>query len=974
MDLEKLTAYELVKHETIGDIRSEGYLLLHKKSGARVVVLENDDENKVFSIAFRTPPHDSTGVPHILEHSVLCGSRRFPSKDPFVELVKGSLNTFLNAMTYSDKTMYPVASCNNQDFCNLMHVYLDAVFYPNIYQKEEIFRQEGWSYQLENAEDELAYNGVVYNEMKGAFSSVDDVLEREIMSSLFPDTPYGNESGGDPECIPELSYGEFLDFHRKYYHPSNSYIYLYGDADMAERLEWMDREYLSRFTRTDVDSAIPLQQPFDAPREINKTYPISDTDTEEDNTYLSYNVAVGTSLDIRLSHAMAVLEYALLSSPGAPLKQALLDAGIGKDVEGDYDSGSLQPIFSVIARYANRSQEEEFLTIIRRVLTEQCEQGLNPKALLAGIHSMEFRFREADYGMFPKGLMYGIDLMDSWLYDEERPFDYLKQLEVYAFLKEQVGTGYFEELIRTWLLDNPHASVVIIEPEKGLAAKIEQKTREKLAAYKASLSQAELEALVEQTHRLREFQERPSTQEELAAIPMLSREDLKREIAPLQNEKRQVGGRLLLYHDLFTNGIGYLDLMFAVDDLEADEVPYLGILKAVLGSVNTEHYTYDELTNEINCSCGGIAPFIQVFPDTQNQGKCTAFFGFRAKMLYDKTDFVFRMLEEILFTSSLEDEKRLYEIIAEIKSRMQSALTAGGHTTAAVRAMSYFSPISQFNDQISGIAAYKLAEELEAHFDSRKAELKAKLEAIKNKLFCREGMMISFTAERSALETLEKNALALLEKLPEGKGEKRGLCLPAPEQKNEGFLTQSKIQYVARAGSFTAEGYAYNGALRILKVIMGYEYLWVNIRVKGGAYGCMGGFGRTGDSYVVSYRDPHLSRTNEVFEGIPEYVRSFTVDDRDMLKYIIGTVSELDTPMNPSAKGTRSLNAYMCGISEEDLQRERDEVLDADQESIRALAPLMEAILRPNHFCVIGSEEKIKEERELFAQLVPFVG
>lgn len=972
MQIQNLPEYELVRQETIDDIHSEGYFLKHKKSGARVLILENDDDNKVFHITFRTTPSDSTGVAHIMEHSVLCGSKKFPSKDPFVELVKGSLNTFLNAMTYPDKTMYPVASCNDKDFCNLMHVYMDAVFETNIYRREEIFRQEGWSYQLENVEDELTYNGVVYNEMKGVFSSPEDVIEREIMNSLFPDTTYGCESGGDPACIPDLTYEQFLEFHKKYYHPSNSYIYLYGNADMEERLRWLDQEYLSKYEKEEIDSMIPLQKSFDKMREVYKKYSISNEESEQDNTYLSYNAVIGTSLDVELANAFAVLEYALLSAPGAPLKQALLDAGVGKDIMGSYDSGTYQPVLSVTAKYANASDKEEFLRIIREELQRQIEHGVDKKALLAGINNMEFKFREADYGSFPKGLIYGIDCMDSWLYDENEPFAYLKQLAVFQNLREKLETSYFEDLIQKWILDNPHTTLLVAEPEKGLTAKADEKLREKLAAYKASLSEKEIEELVEKTRKLREFQETPSTKEELEAIPMLRQEDIKKETAPLYNEEHYLGDTLILHHNMYTNGIGYLKLLFDTRGVKSEDLPYLSLLKAVLGMVDTEHYTYGELSNEINIYSGGISAGLCLYSDFKKENEYRAMFEWRGKALYPQLKFVFEMIEEMIFSSKLRDEKRLYEILSEQKSHLEMRLNSSGHTTSATHAMAYYSTAAAFSEMTGGIDYYRVIADLEANFDQRKEMLMDKLEALAKQIFTRERLMVSYTADDEGFMPLRALVEELKEKLPE----REETCVndyPVTVKKNEAFGTSSKIQYVARAGSYAKEGYSYTGALRVLKVIMSYEYLWVNVRVKGGAYGCMSGFGRTGSSYFVSYRDPNLRKTNEVYEGIPEFVRNFTVDDRDMLKYIIGTISELDTPMNPAAKGGRSLNAYMGNLSYEDFQKERDEILNADQEAIRALAPLMEAILREDAICVIGNEEKIKQDQDLFMEIKPLI-
>lgn len=641
MNLAALTAYELIKEENLTDIHAKGYLLRHKKSGAKISLISNDDENKVFYIGFRTPVEDSTGVPHIIEHTVLCGSDKFPVKDPFVELVKGSLNTFLNAMTYPDKTVYPVASCNDKDFANLMDVYLDAVFHPNIYKKEEIFKQEGWHYELEDRDAPVTINGVVYNEMKGAFSSPEGVLDRVVLNSLFPDTTYSNESGGDPEVIPELTYEQYLDFHRKFYHPCNSYIYLYGNMDMDEKLEFLDKEYLSHYDKIEVDSAIQLQAPFEKPVTISKPYSIASSESLEDNAYLSYNVAIGTNLESELTLAFDVLDYALLSAPGAPLKQALIDAGIGKDIMGGFDNSTLQPIFSVVAKNANKEDEEKFVGIIEDTLKKIVKDGLNRKSLLAGINSEEFKFREADYGNFPKGLIYGLSCMDSWLYDDDEPFLYLKILDVFAALKEKIETGYFEELIQKYLLDNSHKSYVSIEPEKGLNARLEKELEEKLAAYKNGLSEEEIDKLVEETKHLKQYQEEPSPKEDLMKIPMLKRQDMKREAQPLVYEKVSCNGIETIHTNIYSNGIHYLNLMFDISDITEEELPYLGVLKAVLGYMDTEHYNYADLANEINLMTGGISSQINIYADTKKKDSFHAKYEVRSKILYQN-------LEEVL--------------------------------------------------------------------------------------------------------------------------------------------------------------------------------------------------------------------------------------------------------------------------------------------------------------------------------------
>ena len=972
MSICDLKSYEIVQSRDLSDLSSKGTLLRHKKSGARVLLMENDDENKVFAIGFRTPPSDSTGVPHIMEHSVLCGSKNFPAKDPFVELVKGSLNTFLNAMTYPDKTVYPVASCNDKDFQNLMHVYMDAVFYPNIYQHEEIFRQEGWSYKMDSLEDDLAYNGVVYNEMKGAFSSPEGVLDRVVLNTLFPDTSYANESGGDPEVIPELTYEQFLDFHRRYYHPSNSYIYLYGDMDMEEKLAWMDEKYLSHFDAKEVKSEIPYQKPFAETLDIVHEYPVLDGDPLENNAYLSYNMVIGSGLDVKLNVAFSVLEYALLDAPGAPVKQALLDAHIGKDVYGSYEDGILQPFFSIVAKNADENEKEKFLSIIRGTLEDIVKNGMDQKALEAGINYFEFRFREADFSSFPKGLMYGIDVFDSWLYDENKPFAYLQQLAIYDELKKLAKEGYFENLIQTYLLDNTHASIVTLIPKTGLAAENDAKTAEKLQKYKESLSKEEIEKIIADTKELAAYQEEEESEEVLETIPLLKRSDIKRESVKLYNDEHEVDGTTVLHHNVFTNGIGYLSLLFDTKNVPNDLIPYMGVLKSVLGYVDTEHYTYGELFNEINAQTGGINCGLQVFRIPENDDDCRRMFGIRAKFLYDKLDFVMKMIEEILNTSRLDDEKRLHEIISSMKSGLQNRLSSAGNATAVMRAASYYSPMSNFQDRIAGIGFYQLLKDLDENFDEKKAELIKNLQTLMKYIFRKENLTVSYTADETGYAPLEEKIAAFKENLYTDEVEPGSIVYDF-EQKNEAFQTSGQVQYVALCGNFEREGYDYTGALRILRVMLSYDYLWINIRVKGGAYGCMSGFKRSGESFLVSYRDPHLKRTLEVYKGVPDYIRAFEADEREMTKYIIGTISNKDVPRTPQMQGSISKCAYFSRVTEEMLQKERDQILGARKEDIQALSAIVEAVLSDEQICVVGSETAISKAEDVFMEVKPLI-
>ena len=972
MHISELAAYEILEEKELSDIHSTGYRLRHKKSGARITVISNDDENKVFYIGFRTPPQNSTGVPHIMEHSVLCGSEKYPLKDPFVELVKGSLNTFLNAMTYPDKTLYPVASCNDTDFDNLMDVYMDAVLHPNIYKYREIFEQEGWHYELEEVDAPLTVNGVVYNEMKGAFSSPDDMLGDEIVGALFPDTVYAHNAGGDPKHIPELSYEEYLEFHRKYYHPSNSYIYLYGDMDIAKKLQWLDEQYLSGYESRETDSAIPLQKPFAQMKEVIREYPVATGETEENQTYLSYNVAAGTLLDATLYQALDILDYALVSAPGAPVKKALLEAGIGKDISGGHDYGTRQMVCSIVAKNTNLCEKERFLAVIFETLRQQVRDGIDKQALRAGISSLEFRFREADYGQFPKGLLYGIICMDSWLYDEEKPFLHLEALSVYRYLKEQIDTGYFEDLVQKYFLDNPHAALVAAVPKKGLAAERDEALRQKLAAYKASLSGDQKRELMERTKRLREYQDAPTAKEDLAKLPMLKRGDLKKKAAPLCNQVVMAQETVIVHHPMYANGIDYLTFLFDIRDWKPEELAYLGILKNVLGYVDTEQHDYAALANEINQKTGGIGSSIGIYPHVKERDAIGLFYEVRVKTLAEGLADAMRLTKELLLTSKLTDEKRLYEILGELKSRLALAVSSYGHIVASTRATSYFSRAGYYQDALGGIAGYRVIADYEEHFEEKKAELIEKLQEMVRRIFTRDRLMVSVTCEEKDFADVAHAVEELRGELYEPQADGIG-ALPevSYEIRNEGFMDASQVQYVARAGNYAAHGYAYHGALRILKVIMGYEYLWSNVRVKGGAYGCMNQYLRNGDVYFVSYRDPNLAATNEVYEKIPDYVRNFTADEDEMTKYIIGTVSDLDAPLNPSAKGARSMTAYLQGLTYEEIQKERDEILGASDADIRAFGGLLEAVLSDGAFCVVGGEEVLRRNSEMFLHLEP---
>lgn len=965
MTIHDLAEYEILDEHRVEDVQSDGFILRHKKSGARIAILSNNDDNKVFYIGFRTPPEDETGVPHIIEHTTLCGSKKFPVKDPFIELAKGSLNTFLNAMTYPDKTVYPVASCNDQDFKNLMDVYLDAVFNPNITKYEEIFKQEGWHYELTGKDDELKINGVVYNEMKGAYSSPDEVLSSQIYRSLFPDNTYSKDSGGNPEYIPKLTYEAYLDFYHKYYHPSNSYIYLYGDMDVVERLEWLDKEYLSLYDYKKVNSEINKQPAFDEIKNVEAQYSITMDDSQENKTYLSYNRVVGDSLDEMLYQAFDVLDYALVSSPGAPVKQALIDAGIGDDVYGSYDAGILQPVFSFVAKNANASQADEFESIIENTLKEVVKTGINKEALLAGINSSEFKFREADFGQFPKGLLFGLNCLDSWLFDDMKPFIHLECLGTFAKLRKAVDTDYFEKLIQEYLLDNTHGSSVTVKPKRGLGNEREEALAKELSDYKASLSDEEIKKLIEDTEHLKKYQEEPSSDEDLRKLPMLTRADMKKNAMPFSNIEDELLDVKVVRHDIESNGIDYISFLFDAGDFAQSELGYLGFFTNALGLVSTEKYSYTDLANATNIYTGGISTGTASYPDIKDRNNFVFKLEVKLKVLEKNLDKALELMEQMLLSSDFTDTKRLGELVAQIKARLQANLSSSGHLVAAMRSMSSFSRYALYQDELKGIAFYRSICHIEKELSESPKSVSDKLAAIAKKLFARNRMLISFTGNNEAYG----NAKPSLEKVIAGFDKMSAIGNQAEVHFNtakEAFIDASQIQYVAKTGDFICEGYEYTGALRLLRIILSYDYLWINVRVKGGAYGCMNTFLRSGESYFVSYRDPNLSDTLDVYDRIPEYIKSFSPDERDMTKYIIGTFSALDTPMNPEAKGSRSLSAYLEGITYEQIQKERNEILNAQPEDIRRLADLVEAVLKKDSICVIGNENMIKESAGLF--------
>ena len=712
-------------------------------------------------------------------------------------------------------------------------------------------------------------------------------------------------------------------------------------------------------------SKFPFEESFTEPVEKETTYSVTANEGTEDNTYLSLNTVVGTDIDPILYVAFQILDYTLISAPGAPLKQALIDAHIGQDIMGGYENGILQPYFSVVAKNANKEQKGEFLSVVKGTLRKLADQGIDKKSLLAGLNYYEFRYREADYGSAPKGLMYGLWSMDSWLYDDAKPFIHIEAGETYKKLREKAETSYFEDLIRECMLENTHKGILTLAPRKGLAEERDRILTEKLAALKESFGSEQIQEVVEETHALLEYQETPDSKEALATIPLLKREDIRKEAEPLVNEIRKTGDTTVMYHDIFTNHISYFRFLFDVKQVPEELFPYIGILKSVLGYVDTENFTYGELFHEINMETGGITSVTNFFTNARNLSDCLVTFEMKAKTLEDNLPRTVQLVQEIMLKSKFDDGKRLYEILAELKSRLQSNLISSGHSVAASRAMSYFSRPAAIQEQVNGMPFYRLVADLEKNFDSRREDLQHKLEALVRCIFRPENLMLDYVGTEDHYEEFIALAGQVKEALYKEPVETKPFVIE-PVKRNEGFLSASQVQYVCRAGNFINKGLAYTGALKVLKVMMSYEYLWQEIRVKGGAYGCMCAFGKSGDSYFVSYRDPNLKSTVEAYEKAADFIEAFDGDERTMTQYIIGAVSELDTPLNPAAKGLRGMSSYLTNQTYEDYQRERDELLGADVNTIRSLAAVIRAFMEDDCLCVVGNDNRLKEDKEMF--------
>lgn len=959
-----IDGFKLEYSQVLNDISSTGYLYIHEKTGAKAVVIENEDDNKVFGIGFRTPPENSTGVAHILEHSVLCGSKKYPLKDPFVELVKGSLNTFLNAMTYPDKTVYPVASRNDKDFMNLMDVYLDAVFNPNIYDKKEIFLQEGWHYHIENKEDEIYYNGVVFNEMKGVYSSPESVLYEKISESLFLDTQYGVCSGGNPDNIPDLSYEEFKEFHSKYYHPSNSYIYLYGKMDVKEKLEYIANNYLNNYDKKSINSEIRTQNPFDKPKYFSFDYSISKEEARKNNSYYAYGTVIGDNTDIKKRLALEVALYVLINSTSSNITKEMISKGIVSSLKAQVEEQIKQQFVMILANNCKVDSRDEFENELNKLIKSEIEKGIDKEALLGAINIKEFKYKESDFGATPKGIYYMLYSLTGLLYNEKDAFIHLDISSIFSELKELVYTDYFEKIVRESILENDFKAIVEVNPKQGYNEEIEENIKQRLKKFKSSLSEDELNNLIKETAELNKFQVESSKPEDLAKLPKLSREDIDKNAKHYNIKVEDFLKSKAYFHDYNTNGIAYMKNYFRVGSQY--DIRKVAILCSLLGNLDTENYTYQKLRSLININTGGIS--FSISPLVTKEGDTKAYICCDSSSINQNIVKTNDIVTEILLKTKFEDKEKFKEILLTLLTSLETQIKESGHIYSYYMAAASYSPIMNIRNNIGGVGLYDEIRYILDNFDEKAVEYMTELKNLCKKLFVHNESFIDFIGDEKSFENYKKASeklYSLIDEVSEGFGEWKEVY----NYKRVGIKTPAKIQYVCRSGNYKNLGLDYTGALNVLKTILSFEYLWENVRVIGGAYGCMSGFDNAGISYLVSYRDPNLRVTNEVYEKLPDWLENFDADEDRMFKYVIGTIGSMDTPLSPRLEGNIALMLHLTGKTYEDIQRERKEVLNCTSEDIRRCKDYVKALLDTDAFCVIGNETNIEECKDMFEKV-----
>jgi Zn-dependent M16 (insulinase) family peptidase len=958
--------FELLEKRFVKEVNAECLYFQHLKSGARLFKIVADDANKTFSIAFKTVPQSDAGTPHIMEHSVLNGSKNFPVKSPFDVLSKGSLNTFLNAMTGKEITIYPVASMNNKDYFNLMHVYLDAVFNPLIYDDPRILKQEGWHHELIDQDSAVVYKGVVYNEMKGAYSNPSRELTYQIDKHLFPESSYRFSSGGYPPSIPALTFEDFLDFHRRFYHPSNSYIFLYGDADLEKELAFIDAEYLTHYEQLDGRISIPIQKPFEEIREASAYYAVPEGSDTTNQSYLTLSFVADLSTNQTLYMALEILQEVLVNQESAPVRLALQETGIGREVRASLDDKK-QNVFQIKVQNANPEDRDKFRDIVMKTLREVKEEGLDEEAVEGTLNRIEFRLREGDDAQ--KGLTYNFQGLTGWFFADD-PFLSLEYEKPLADIKAKIKNGYLESVIQKYMLDNPHALVLVMQPKPGLEKENNASIDKELEEFKAGLSDAQAEALVNETRDLVAYQKREDTPEALATIPLLDIKDINPEAEWYDLTQMEVAGIPLLHHETFTNNVVYARLYYDMRVLPAELIPYSALLAEFLGSLNTENYTYGELDKALNLNTGGFSTFPDTYLEDRSDDKLIPKFIVESKSMNNKVEKMFELTGEIINNTKYADKERLKAVLTRHQSRLDASIKRNGLGYARTRLISYFSNEGMCNELTGGVTYYKFVTDLLNNFDAKAETIIANLGKIAAQLFTKENLIAAYTGSASDLQAFKDGLENLTQTLPGRKTDYQKWIFEF-DKKNEGMLSASKVQYVLKGYDFKKLGYQWNGKMRVLNQVISRDWLQNQVRVIGGAYGGWSSFSPTGQVYFASYRDPNLKETLENYNATPEYLHNFEADEKDMTRYIIGTIARMDRPLTPSQKGELAVRRYFYKTTKEEIQKEREAVIATTAEDIKEMEKLVKDVLAQDAFCVYGNEQKINAEKEVFGTVIP---
>lgn len=949
-------SFTLAAERDIHELNSHARLYIHDGTGARLLSVTNDDENKTFGITFRTPPASSNGTPHIMEHSVLCGSRKYPVKEPFIELAKSSLNTFLNAFTFPDKTCYPIASTNLQDFYNLIEVYLDAVFYPLL--PERILKQEGWHYELESADGPMTLKGVVFNEMKGNYSSPDSLLGDYSQHSIFPDTVYGLDAAGDPLVIPDLTYSEFKAFHDRFYHPSNSYVWFYGDDPEQQRLEIME-SWLKDFQRQDPGSEIALQGSFDAPRREAHKYDSGETD--EPKSYITLNWMLGESPDAETSLGLSMLSHILTATPASPLRKTLMDSGLGEDLAGmDFSEEYRQMIYSTGMKGVNAEDVDKVEELILATLRE-LTSGIDPDTIAASVNTVEFQLRELNTGGFPRGLALMLGALTSWIYDRD-PLEAIIYEAPLGSIKSRLASGerYFEGLIQRYLIDNPHRSTVVMEPDPEENQRREQLEQERINAARAGMDGEQVEQVIRQTEELKRQQETPDSPEALATIPSLALSDLDKQVKTIPIEVTRQDGAQVLYHDLFTNGILYLDLGFDLHYVPQDLLPLVGLFGRALLELGTETEDFVRLTQRIGRSTGGIYPST-LNATVRDGGGSTLWFMLRGKAIVSQTPELLAILRDLLLTANLDNPERFKQIVLEEKAGAEAGLVPGGHRVVNTRLRSRYTEAGWANEQISGLENLFFLRKLADELDHDWPGVVARLEAVREALINRSGMLVNATVDAAGWNLVQPRIDEFLHTLPSRKPQPQRWARPE-QAANEGLTIPAQVNYVGKGGNLFALGYEPHGSVHVISNYLRNTWLWERVRVQGGAYGGYSNFDQNSGVFTfTSYRDPNVLPTLQNYDKAAAFLRELQLNESELTRSIIGTIGDMDAYMLADAKGYQSMVRHLTRYTDEERQRVRDEVLGTAVSDFRRFGEVLGRLAEKGDVVVMGSADAINK-------------